>query len=53
LANNSNSFLKPNKPASGLLERSTSSHFDPPTAPSKIASDCFAFSKTAAVKGSP
>ena len=53
LANNSNSFLNPSNPASGLLERSTSSHLEPPTAPSKIASDCLAFSKTSEVKGSP
>ena len=52
-ANNSNSFLKPNNPASGLLVRSTLSHLEPPTAPSKIASDCLAFSKTSGVKGSP
>ena len=53
LANNSNSFLKPNKPASGLFDLSTSSHFEPPTAPNNIASEFFAFSKTAGVKGSP
>ena len=53
LANNSNSFLKPNKPASGLFDLSTSSHFEPPTAPNNIASEFFAFSKTVGVKGSP
>ena len=52
-ANNSNSFLRPSKPASGLLFLSTSSHLEPPTAPNKIASASLAFSKTAGVSGSP
>ena len=52
-AKSSNSFLKPNSPASGLFDLSTLSHLDPPTAPNKIASEFFAFSKTASVKGSP
>ena len=52
-AKSSNSFLKPKSPASGLFDLSTSSHFDPPTAPNNTASEFFAFSKTELVKGSP
>ena len=36
-ANNSSSFLIRNNPCSGLSEKSKSSHFSPPTAPSNTA----------------
>ena len=36
-ANSSSSFLIRNNPCSGLSEKSKSSHFSPPTAPSNTA----------------
>ena len=42
LANKSKSFLNLKRPASGLFSYSTFSHFGPPTAPKRTASDFFA-----------
>ena len=44
LANNSKSLLSFNKPCSGLWSNGKLSHFGPPTAPNKTASNFFAFS---------
>ena len=53
LANKSSSFLIFNRPLSGRILKSKSSHFGPPTAPNKIASDFFAVNKVFSVIGIP
>ena len=42
-----------NRPLSGLNERSMLSHWGPPTAPNKIASDCFPSASVSSGSGTP